>query len=242
MSAQTGKIHSFQTFGTLDGPGIRFVLFMQGCPLRCPYCHNPDTWDIAGGKSYTVDEVVTMVLRYKDYYGVNGGITVSGGEALLQADFVCELFTELKKHGIHTALDTSGCIMNCKVKSLLDVTDLVLLDIKMNTDRDYKSYIGTSINEVTLFLDELCRRNTSTWIRQVIVKGFNDSDEHAAELKELIKPYGCITKLELLPFRKLCREKYKEMGIPFPFDKYPESDPDEVRRLERIAGEDVNCG
>ena len=178
-----GRIHSVQTFGTLDGPGIRYVLFMQGCPLRCPYCHNPDTWDVSAGETVTARETAEKVLRYKEYFGGKGGITLSGGEVLLQAEFAAELFTILKAEGIHTALDTSGCIINPSVMKLLDVTDLVLLDVKMTNDEDYRTHIGIPIKQVTDFLALLEERGINTWIRQVIVSGFNDNEENVRRLK-----------------------------------------------------------
>lgn len=227
----TGRIHSAQTFGTLDGPGIRYVLFMQGCPLRCPYCHNPDTWDAAAGEEITPQEAARKVLRYKEYFGENGGITVSGGEPLLQADFVAELFGILKAEGIHTALDTSGCIINPSVLTLLDVTDLVLLDVKMTTDDDYRRYIGVSLGQVTSFLSLLEQRRIPTWIRQVIVSDFNDSEDNIRRLRAVTEPFSCITKTELLPFRKLCKEKYDDLAIPFPFDSFSETDNSTITRL-----------
>ena len=136
----TGRINSIQTLGTVDGPGVRFVLFMQGCPLRCAYCHNPDTWDFSGGNEVSADEIFQKVKRYREYFGKEGGITVSGGEPTMQADFVRELFELCKKEGIHSALDTSGCVWNDKVEKLLSVTDLCLLDYKMTNNEDYLHY------------------------------------------------------------------------------------------------------
>ena len=141
----TGRIHSLQTLGTLDGPGVRFVVFMQGCNLRCGCCHNPDTWDITMGREVTVDEIVEKVIRYREYYKDNGGITVSGGEPLLQAKFVCELFARCHAEGIHTCLDTSGSILGAEVKALLKETDLVLLDMKYTDEDSYEKYVGCSM-------------------------------------------------------------------------------------------------
>lgn len=150
----TGKVHSFQSLGTVDGPGVRTVLFLQGCPLRCPYCHNPDTWDKNAGEDIFVDDAVKIILRYRSYFGKDGGVTVSGGEPLLQVEFVYELFTRLKEEGIGTALDTSGVIMNDSVKKLLGKTDIVLLDIKFSRDDLYKKYIGVSLSAPLAFLAE----------------------------------------------------------------------------------------
>jgi len=229
-----GKVHSCQSMGTLDGPGVRFVVFMQGCNLRCGYCHNPDTQSIEGGTDMTAEEIVDKVLRYKNYFGDEGGITVSGGEPLLQAEFLYELFTLCKEKGIHTAIDTSGSVLNDDVKKLLTVTDCVLLDIKMTNDDDYKKYIGTSLSKVLMFLDELEVRGIDTWIRQVIVPSVNDTEENIAKLSEFIKGKRCVKKVELLPFRKLCKEKYEKLGMEFPFDIYPSADVKKVKELEKL--------
>lgn len=168
------RYSAIQTLGTLDGPGVRFVLFLQGCPLRCGYCHNPETRDASGGKTATVKDIMEKVLRCRNYFGKNGGITVSGGEPLMQAKFVTELFKECKRQGINTCLDTSGCIMNDDVTELLKVTDLCMLDIKMTNDEDYRKYIGCPLDAPLKFLDKLTEMNVETWIRQVTVCGVND--------------------------------------------------------------------
>ena len=178
----TGRFNSVQTLGTLDGPGVRFVLFMQGCPLRCGYCHNPDTWDFSGGNETTPEEIMKKALRYREYFGEKGGITVSGGEPLAQADFVCELFSLCKKEKIHTALDTSGSIWNPAVERLLEVTDLCLLDIKMTNDGQYREFIGCGIEKPLSFLEELEKRSIPTWLRQVIVTGINDNTESVSKI------------------------------------------------------------
>ncbi len=229
-----GKVHSYQSMGTLDGPGVRFVVFMQGCNLKCGYCHNPDTQNAQGGMEVTAQEIVDKALRYKNYFGDEGGITVSGGEPLLQAEFLYELFSLCKEKGIHTAIDTSGSILNEDVKKLLTVTDCVLLDIKMTNEDDYQKYIGTSLQKVLMFLDELETRNIDTWIRQVIVPSVNDTEENISKLSDFIKDKTCVKKVELLPFRKLCKEKYEKLGIAFPFDIYPQADVKKVKELEKL--------
>ena len=230
-----GRINSIQTLGTVDGPGVRFVLFMQGCPLRCAYCHNPDTWDVHGGDEVSALEIFEKVKRYREYFGKDGGITVSGGEPLLQAEFVRELFSLCRKEGIHTALDTSGCIFNDKVEALLDVTDLCLLDYKMTNDEDYLRYTRCERSAVDRFLSELQARGIDTWLRQVIVRGINDSSESVKKLYEVARNHPCVKKVELLKFRKLCAPKYENLGIEFPFGNIePTSEADIKRLLDAI--------
>lgn len=226
-----GRVHSIQSMGAVDGPGLRYVVFLQGCPLRCGYCHNPDTWAAQGGAEYTPQELFAKLRRFTPYFGTEGGVTVSGGEALLQPDFVEELFTLCREAGIHTVLDTSGYRLDAAVHRVLDVTDMVLLDIKMTTDEDYRRYVGCSLQQPLDFLQELQRRGIPTWIRQVIVTGFNDNEENILRLRKLLAPYDNITRVELLPFHKLCRPKYEAMGIDFPFERYAETSHDTVERL-----------
>lgn len=228
-----GRIHSIQTLGTVDGPGVRFVLFMQGCPLRCAYCHNPDTWDASAGKLTTPEEIVKNATRYRAYFGKEGGITVSGGEPLLQADFVRELFALCKKAGLHTALDTSGCLWNAKVEALLAVTDLVLLDHKMPDEERYRAHIGCGADAPERFLAELNKRNIPTWLRRVIVTGINDTVEDNRALFALKSTYPCVKKIELLPFHKLCYTKYEKMGIPFPFGDKPATTPVQIEVITK---------
>ena len=200
-----GKISSFQTLGTLDGPGVRFVIFMQGCPLRCACCHNPDTWDLNGRKSFSASEIFAKITRYKEYFSQNGGVTISGGEPLVQPEFCTEIFKKCKENGIHTCLDTSGCVPSADF--VLDYTDYCLLDIKYTTDEQYKKYVGCSLAQPTYFLKQLNDRNIPTRIRQVIIKGLNDTPESIKRLKELVSPFKCVREIELLPFRKLCVSK-----------------------------------
>ena len=164
-----GRIHSFQSLGALDGPGIRYVVFMQGCPLRCSCCHNPDTWSFDDGKEFSAEEIIAKAVRYKDYFGNEGGITVSGGEPLMQAEFVNELFELCHKAGINTCLDTSGCVMNDEVKKLLNVTDRVLLDIKYVSDELYRRHVGCDLNIVIQFLEYLDSENIPVTLREVII-------------------------------------------------------------------------
>ncbi len=219
----TGRVHSFQSLGTVDGPGVRSVIFMQGCPLRCICCHNPDTWDFSGGEEKSVGELVKKVLRFKAYYGKDGGITVSGGEPLMQAKFLTELFKELKSEGIHTALDTSGYVLNDAVKELLKYTDLVLLDFKYTNKEDYFNHTKMEMRQAEEFLSYLDKIKKPTWVRYVVIPNVNDSDKDVARIFDLRSRYSCIQKIELLPFRKLCLEKYDEMEIEFPLKNTPEA-------------------
>lgn len=230
----TGNIHSIQTLGTLDGPGVRCVIFLQGCPLRCLYCHNPDTWEQAGGTQMDTRKVLEKVLRCKAYFGKDGGVTVSGGEALLQPEFVTELFTLCQEQGVHTALDTSGCILNEQVLRLLDVCDLCLLDVKACREEAYRALCGGSLNQTLRFLQTLEDKKIPVWIRQVVVPGQNDKPEDIEKLKALVSPFGCIEKIELLPFRKLCATKYERLGIPFPLAQTPEAEESDVARLQAL--------
>ena len=227
----TGRISSFQSMGTLDGPGVRFVVFMQGCPLRCACCHNPETWDKNGGNLYTAEETVNRTLKYKEYFGADGGITVSGGEPLLQPEFTAEIFRLCRENGINTCLDTSGCIGDAD--EVLKFTDYCLLDIKYTTDEQYKKYVGCSIEQPTYFLKQLEKRNIPTRIRQVIIKGLNDNAESVKNLKALVSPYKCVREIELLPFRKLCVSKYGKIGIDFPLKETPETTQREIDDLNK---------
>ncbi len=220
--SMNGRIHSFQSLGTVDGPGVRFVVFFQGCPLRCSCCHNPDTWDHNGGKEISASEIVSKALRFRDYFGKEGGITLSGGEPLVQSDFAKEIFSLCKNEGINTCLDTSGCILNDSVKKLLDLTDRVLLDIKYTNNDDYIKYVGCSIEKPLGFLEYLDMKKIPTTLRQVVIPTINDTEENFLKLEEIEKKYVCIDKKELLPFRKICQVKYDEMNIKFPFAHIPE--------------------
>ena len=216
-----GRIHSFQSLGTVDGPGIRFVVFMQGCNLRCSCCHNPDTWDMSQGTEYTAEEIIAKVLRFREYFGEKGGITLSGGEPLLQSDFAYEVFTLCHENGINTCLDTSGSILNDSVKKLLTVTDRVLLDIKYADDELYHKYVGCSLEKPLEFLSYLNEQSVPVTLRQVIVPTLNDTAENICFLNKLSKKYSCVDKTELLPFRKICQVKYDDLKIDFPFRDIP---------------------
>lgn len=232
-----GRINSVQTMGTLDGPGVRYVLFMQGCKLRCGYCHNPDTWQLSGGFEMSVSEVMKQILKYKAYFGKDGGLTVSGGEPLLQAEFVTQLFKECRANGIHTVLDTAGSVLNESIDPLLDVTDMCLLDYKMPNDEDYKKYTGCSLDTVLKFLDKLQQRKIDTWIRCVIVNGINDTEDNIFSLVNIADKNSCIKKIELLPFHKMCDTKYRELNIKFPFGNIEETSNKKTEQLSKLIPE-----
>ncbi len=229
-----GKVHSFQSLGTVDGPGVRFVVFLQGCNLRCKCCHNPDTWQMNGGTEYSANEIVQKALRFREYFGKDGGITLSGGEPLLQPKFVKEIFTLCKQNGINTCLDTSGCILDDNIKQLLLLTDRVLLDYKYTTDEDYRKYVGCGINNVNLFLNYLNDNNIPTTLRQVIIPTINDTQENIKALKEVSKAHSCVDKIELLPFRKICQAKYDNLGLSFPFGNLDEANSNTMQKLNDI--------
>lgn len=218
--------------GTLDGPGVRFVAFTQGCQLRCACCHNPETWSVNGGTVYTAEEVVNRALKYKEYFGKTGGITLSGGEPLLQPEFTAEIFRLSRENGINTCLDTSGCVPF--FDSVLNYTDYCLLDIKYTTDEQYKKYVGCSLAKPLDFLKQLNNRNIPTRIRQVIIKGLNDTPESIKRLKELVSPFNCVREIELLPFRKLCVSKYEKLGLDFPLKETPETTQKEIDELKKF--------
>lgn len=213
----TGRIHSFESLGAVDGPGLRFVVFMQGCPLRCAYCHNPDTWDARDGEEWDADSVMQKILRYEPYFGENGGVTVSGGEALLQSEFVSELFSKCRAMGIHTALDTSGIGDIGLSEAVLLHTDLAICDIKFTSDGQYRQYCGGSLSEVEKFLSRTESLGIPLWVRHVVIPGLTDTEDNITKLWQIANKYSNLQRVELLPFRKLCVQKYEKMGIDFPF-------------------------
>ncbi len=229
-----GRIHSIQSLGTVDGPGVRFVAFLQGCHLRCGCCHNPDTWAMTGGEEYTPQALVEKALRCRPYFGTEGGITLSGGEPLLQADFVREVFALCHTAGIHTCLDTSGSILTPAVKAALAVTDRVLLDVKYTDDARYTSHVGCSLASPLAFLDYLDEQGIATTLRQVIIPTLNDTEENVRALRAIADTHPCVDKVELLPFRKICQVKYDQMGLTFPFGDLPEPTADSMRKLQEL--------
>lgn len=229
-----GRVHSIQSLAALDGPGVRFAVFLQGCNLRCGCCHNPDTHRLTGGTEYTAAELIQRAVRYKEYFGHEGGITLSGGEPIVQAEFATELFTLAHARGINTCLDTSGSLWNKAVERLLAVCDRVLLDIKYTSDTQYKDYVGCSLEAPLAFLKRLNQRQIPTTLRQVVIPTLNDTEESARALRTIASAHTCVDKVELLPFRKLCAVKYESLGIPFPFAHLPEPTAEKMAVLEAI--------
>ena len=229
-----GKVHSIQSMGALDGPGLRFVVFLKGCNLRCGCCHNPDTFDYTDAKEYTPKQILNMAVRYKEYFKDNGGITISGGEPLLQSDFVGQVFALCKEAGINTCLDTSGSLLNDNVREMLKFCDRVLLDIKYTTDEDYLKYVGCSLNDPIKFLEYLNSKGIAVTLRQVIIPTLNDNDQNILALKKIANDYSVVDSIELLPFKKICQVKYDSLGMEFPFANMPEPKAEDIARLEQV--------
>ena len=230
-----GRIHSFESLGAVDGPGIRFVIFMQGCNLKCKYCQNRDTWDINGGNSYTVKEVIEKLMRYKNYMiASNGGVTLSGGEPLLQQDFVIALFQELKKQNISTCIDTSGMFeITDKIKQIVDLTDVFLLDIKAINDETCKYLTGFSNKRELEFARYLNEKNKRIWIRQVLIPGITDKKEDLLKLKEFLNSIK-VEKFEFLPYHDLGKYKWEKLGLPYELEDVRTANSEDVKEAEKI--------
>ena len=231
------KVHSVESFGTVDGPGIRFVLFLQGCHLKCKYCHNRDTWDINLGNYQSLDEIFDKIMRYKNYIHPNGGVTISGGEPLLQVKFILELFTKLKKEGIHTCIDTSGMVtITQDIKDLLKVTDLVLLDIKHIDDEKCKDLVGRSNKLELEFARYLSDNNIPMWIRQVLIPGYTDDENDLLKLKDFINSLKTVQKVELLPYHSAGEFKWEKLGLKYPLEGVRQADDNDIKRAKEILG------
>ena len=236
------KIHSFESFGTVDGPGVRFVVFLQGCPLRCLYCHNPDTWDMHAAKEYSVEEVFQQISKYYNYIE-DGGVTISGGEPLLQIDFVIELFKKLKEVGLHTCIDTSGITfqedsfqMMKKFQTLLKYTDLFLLDIKQIDNKKHHILTGSGNERVKKFLSFLNEHKKSVWIRYVLVPGYSDDVQDIQHLHEFLQPFDNIEKIEVLPYHTLGITKYESMGLEYSLKDVSSPTKEVIKRTKEILG------
>lgn len=239
----TGRIHSLESFGTVDGPGIRFVVFMQGCPMRCAFCHNPDTWDPQGPVQYewTPEQLVEEVNRYRSFIKT-GGVTCTGGEPLVQADFVTEFFRLCKAEGHHTTLDTSGAMpLTDKIKAVIDQTDLVLLDIKTLDDSSHKSYVGMDRANNQAFMDYLQEIGKPTWIRHVVVPGYTDDDDKLHALASYVAQYSVVERVEILPYHTMGKYKYEQLGIPYALDGVDALSPERKKNAIEIFRQHVQC-
>lgn len=229
-----GYIHSFETMGLVDGPGVRVVVFMQGCKLRCKFCHNPDTWGEKQGQEYTTDELLKKVLRFKPYFEKSGGgITFSGGEPLLQPEFLLEALKLCKENGIHTCIDTAGYGFS-EYDEILKYTDLVLFDIKHYTRDGYKNVTLMEVDKSLEFLEAMKRNNTKIWIRHVVVPGLTDGEEHIKGLNDFIKTIPNVEKIELLPYHLLGINKYETLKIAYPLEGTKAMDKEECERYKDL--------
>jgi len=238
MEQIKGNIHSFETFGTVDGPGIRFVVFMQGCALRCKYCHNRDTWDTATNTLMSSDELMDKIEKYKKYIEFsNGGVTVTGGEPLLQVKFLLEFFSKLKAKGYHTAIDTSGMFpLTDDIKKLLHLTDLVLLDIKHINDEKCKELVGFSNKRELEFARYLSDNNIPIWIRQVLIPGITDDEKDLVELKEFISSLKTVQKVELQAYHDMGKFKWENLGFEYPLEGTRSATDEDIKRAKEILG------
>ena len=236
MENIVGRIHSFETLGAVDGPGIRFILFMQGCHLRCKYCHNRDTWDLKCGTEYTVDEIYDKIMRYRNYFiASNGGVTASGGEPLLQVDFLIALFTKLKSVGISTALDTSGMVdITDKIKQLIDLTDLFLVDIKSINDEICQDLVGHSNKKELKFIEYLDSIGKEIWIRQVIIPSITDKEEDLYKLRDFVNSINHITRVDLLPYHDLGKYKWLELKEKYPLEDIRTATDNDIEFAKKI--------
>ena len=235
-----GHVHSLESFGSVDGPGVRFVVFLQGCALRCKYCHNPDTWAKNDGEQKSAEEILQQALRYKRYWGKKGGITVSGGEALLQIDFVTELFTLAKEQGVNTCLDTSGNPFTreepfySKFEKLMEVTDLFMLDIKEIDEEEHKKLTGQTNKNILDMATCLSDHGKAMWIRHVLVPGITDDDGQLHRLRSFIDTLKTVERVEILPYHTLGVFKWKELGIPYALEEVEPPTKEQVEHAREI--------
>ncbi len=232
---QYAKVHSIDSFGTVDGPGIRFLLFLQGCGLKCKYCHNRDTWDAAGGEYISLDEIYNKIIRYKEYINHGGGVTISGGEPLLQAKFLIELFTKLKAENIHTCIDTSGMLpLTPDIKKVLSLTNLVLLDIKHIDSKKCEELVGFPNKLELEFAKYLSDNDIPMWIRQVLIPGLTDDNKDLIKLKKFLGTLKTVEKIELLPYHSLGKHKWKDLGLTYDLDGVPDATSKDVKRAKKL--------
>lgn len=225
-----GCIHSVQSLGAVDGPGLRYVIFTQGCPLRCKCCHNPDTWAFGEGEQFTPQELAKRALRFRPYWKNGGGVTVTGGEPLSQPAFVAELFSILRAEGVHTALDTSGAGDLAAARQVLEHTSLVLADLKSPTEQGYREFCGGSFAHTLDFLRLTEEMGIPLWIRHVVIPGLTNSPESLSAIHRIAHSFSNLEKIEWLAFKTLCLEKYGRMQIPFPLEGTPALEADELQK------------
>lgn len=230
------KIHSVESFGTVDGPGIRFVLFLQGCHLQCKYCHNRDTWDINGGEYKSIDDIFEKIKKYKNYIMPSGGgVTVTGGEPLLQVKFLIELFKKLKQEEIHICIDTSGMVsLTEDIKEVLKYTDLVLLDIKHIDDEKCRKLVGASNKKELEFAKYLSENNIKMWIRQVLVPGYTDNEQDLLKLKEFINSLKTVEKVQILPYHSMGKYKWEKLGAKYELENVRDATQEDVEKVKKI--------
>lgn len=237
-----GYVHSLESFGLVDGPGVRYVVFLQGCKMRCKFCHNPETWSAEGGEEYTAEELFKKAYRYKNYWKQNGGITVSGGEPLLQIDFVTEFFRLAKQKQINTVLDTAGQPFSEndewleKFKALMEYTDLVMLDLKEMDGNLHHDLTGFGNENVLKMAQWLSDNNKPMWIRHVLVPGVTDDESGLREMKRFIDTLSGVERVEILPYHTLGMFKWEKLGIPYPLDGVRTPTEEEVKKAEEILG------
>ena len=233
MQNVMGYIHSVESFGALDGPGIRYVLFLQGCPLRCLFCHNPDSWEAGGGQEIGSVEVVEDILRYRNFIQ-NGGVTLSGGEPLMQPTFTASILEGCREQGFHTALDTSGAVSLLYCRSAVDQADMLLLDMKAANDSLFRKITGRGMDNTLEILNHCENAGKRVWIRHVLVPGLTTGREALCELGNLLKPYACIERVELLPFHKMGEYKWEALGVPYTLKETPAAGLEEIEQAKSI--------
>lgn len=240
MSEVKGYIHSTESFGSVDGPGVRFIIFVSGCPMRCQFCHNPDTWKMQDGELKTTDELLKTALRYKSYWKDKGGITVSGGEPLMQMDFLIDLFEKAKEQGVHTNIDTSGAVFTKeepffgKLQELLKYTDMLMLDIKHIDDEQHKILTGQSNKNILEFARYLSDIKKPIWIRHVLVPERSDKDEYLERLHDFIETLDNVERVEVLPYHTLGAYKWKELGYDYKLEGIDPPTPERIENANRI--------
>lgn len=230
-----GRLHSVETFGAVDGPGIRTVVFLQGCPARCLYCHNPDTWDFNGGNEIETKQIVDRAKRGMTYYGEKGGVTFSGGEPLVQGEFVLQTIRALKKVGINSIIDTSGTFVDEFTETVIEECELILLDVKHSDPERFCEIVGKKQDTLLKLMELINKHEKHVWVRQVIVPGINDTEKNINDLNEFIKKIKHVDKVELLGYHNLGVEKYEKLGIKYRLDNVNPMDSEKLKKLSELV-------